>query len=152
MNIERTYDAEFITRCMTVDWVWDMMTDDGCGSRELFFPPIHDGIIWLRAEDCGVFMLHPHNHVTWEVHTCLPFAGKRTLEAAIAGRTWMFENTPCMRIITNVPTFNRAALAFAKRAGMKEYGVNEKSFLKNGVLYDQILLGISKEAACQQSQ
>ena len=136
---------------MTVDWVWDAMTDDGAMDKGLFFPPVHDGVIWLKAEDCGVFMLHAHNLVTYEVHTCLPFAGSRALDAAIAGRKWMFENTPCQRLITNVPEFNKVALRFAKKAGMKVIGINEKSFMKNGKLYDQTLLGISKEGTpCQQ--
>jgi hypothetical protein len=46
-----------------------------------------------------------------------------------------------------VPAHNRLALAFAEAAGMKVYGRNHASFLKNGELLDQICLGLSKPAA-----
>jgi hypothetical protein len=43
-----------------------------------------------------------------------------------------------------VPANNRLALSFAKSCGMTEYGLNPQSFLKDGQLYDQVLLGVSK--------
>jgi hypothetical protein len=57
---------------------------------------------------------------------------------------WIWHNTPCRRLITNVPADNRLAFQFALSAGMEPYGKNEDSFLKGGKLLDQICLGISR--------
>jgi RimJ/RimL family protein N-acetyltransferase len=98
------------------------------------------------AEVLGLFMLVRHNAVTWEIHTCLlPSAWGRTIEAAREMAGWAFAHMPCFRIITNVPAYNRLALKFAQRAGMIEYGTNYRSYLKDGRLWDQICLGLSKE-------
>lgn len=100
----------------------------------------------LQASPFTVFILHPWNSVCYEVHTiCHPEGwGGQTARACKAGMEWMFVNTNCQKIVTHVPTFNRAAKALALRAGMKPEGLNSKSFLKNGVLYDQVILGITK--------
>jgi len=149
MIIERTFDSEYITSIATHDKCWDACSDDGTVDKLLYFPPMDDAIIWLKAEDCGVFMLHPHNSICYEVHTMLPHAGKKAIDCAKAGMEWMFKNTACERIITNVPEYNRVALIFAKKAGMEVIGINKKSFKKNGVLHNQTLLGLSKELVCQ---
>jgi len=93
----------------------------------------------------GLWMFVPQNTACWEVHTCLlPQAWG---QAAIAGKemcNWIFNNTVCQRIITNVPSFNKLALILAKNCGFKEFGRNIKSFLYNDQLYDQVMLGLSK--------
>ncbi len=145
MIVERTHDIEWITKCVTHPKVWAMTADDGCGDPGLLFPSMEPPLIWLKAGECGVFLGHPHNCCTLEVHTILPFAHEHALEAAKKAISWTFENTEYERIITNVPSFNPAAYRLALKSGMEKIGVNKKSFKKDGVLYDQVLLGISKE-------
>jgi len=97
-------------------------------------------------EILGLWLFVPQNGICWEVHTCLlpPAWGERGQRAARLLPEWIWENTHCRRIVTNVPTQNRLALHFATRAGMKVYGVNQDSYLKGGILYDLVCLGISK--------
>jgi RimJ/RimL family protein N-acetyltransferase len=145
MFITRTADEVFITECITHPTVWNASSDDGCGDPGLFFLKMNDGIIWIRAEDYGVFMLHAHNHILYECHTMLlPKAHGKAVEIAKQALAWAFENTQAERVITNVPDFNVLALRMARKVGFKEYGLNVKSFKKNGILRDQHLLGINK--------
>jgi len=134
--------------------IYPYISDDGSPARE-DYQPIESDLFWyvvvhdLKAagpELLGLWMFHPHNVVCWELHTCLlPVAwGDTGLEAMRGVIQWIWQNTPCRRIIGNCPTTNRLALHFAVKAGMKVYGVNEASYLKNGVLSDQVCLGISK--------
>ena len=151
--ISRTYDTDFIVQCVTEPSVWRMIADDGFLNPDLYFPPMSDSLYWLRAGDYGVFMLQPHNSVTYECHTVLlPSARGKSVGIARLAVDWFFANSPCQRIITNVPDYNPLALRLAKKVGFTEIGINEKSILKNGVLHDQVLLGISKErwTICQQ--
>lgn len=150
IEIARTYDADFITLCVTHPKVWDKISDDGAPVQDLFFPPM-DGVIWLRAEDYGVFALHKLNHVTGEAHTILlPEAHGMAVEIAREALKFAFAHCDVKRIVTNVPSFNIPALKLAHRAGFKDIGINSQSFQKNGVLYDQHFLGISEgDLSCQ---
>lgn len=103
-----------------------------------------------RGEILGLWMLHPHLRSCWEIHTCLlPNAyGSRARQAVQALIPWGWEHLPeCVRVITQVPQYNRIALLFAIQAGMEQYGINPKSYLKGGKLHDMILLGISRPGA-----
>jgi RimJ/RimL family protein N-acetyltransferase len=147
ITAQPTQDLALIRSVITHPKIWEHVSDDYSGAPESFEPPralylaVHDG-----AELLGVFMVHPHNAINWEVHTCLmPNAwGARAKAAAQAAIAWMWANTPAERLITNVPVPNRLALRFAKQAGFTEFGRNPNSFQKHGILHEQILLGISK--------
>lgn len=149
MEIERTTDAVYIKGCLTHKSIWPHIHDDDACSAEDYEPPINDGIYWLKVTDTrpvGVFFLHPHNSICFEIHTCLlPEIWGRTQECTAVVIAWVFENTPCERLITNVPAYNKLAMRLAKRSGMMQFGVNEKSYLKSGILQDQVMFGISKE-------
>ncbi len=101
----------------------------------------------IGREPAGVFVFHPWNGVTYEVHSCvLPqWRGKNAAHAAMAAALWIFENTNARKIVTLIPEFNRRAYALAYRAGMRAEGVNKKSFLKDGALHDTILMGLAND-------
>jgi len=144
VRLEPTTDKAFITKCVTDAKSWEASTDDSSPSRDLYFPNVSPPLLWVRAEDYGVFLLVPQNAITAEVHTVLPFNKGKALEIAKCGLKWLFENTHYERLITNVPVFNVPAYKLAVKAGMVKIGINEKSFKKNDIRYDQIILGISK--------
>lgn len=151
IQISRTADMPLVRSVMTHPRVYPHIIDDSSPSVAQFEPADHPSVIYLHAQDevgtLGVFMLIPLSMACYQVHTCmLPRAwGKSAREAAQLGTRWMFDHGPCRRIVTNVPEYNRIAERFARACGMAEYGRNLKSFQKGGVLYDEILLGISKE-------
>lgn len=151
IQISRTVDMPLVRSVITHPRVYPHVSDDSSPAVEDFEPIDHASLVYLHAQDdagtLGVFMLVPLSHVCYQVHTCmLPRAwGASAREAARLGTQWMFEHGPCRRIVTNVPEYNRIAERFARACGMTEYGRNLKSFQKDGVLYDEILLGISKE-------
>jgi RimJ/RimL family protein N-acetyltransferase len=90
-------------------------------------------------------MFIPRNAVCFEVHLGFLPSGwglaEKTAKLAIG---WIFSNTRCQRVFASIPEYNRLTLRLAKSAGMEEFGVNKASFLKDGKLRDQILMGLSK--------
>jgi len=142
---------------MTHPRVYPKITDDGSPLASEY-QPVESDQVWyvvVRADDAllGMWMLVPQNSICWEIHTCLlPAAyGPPARQAAGLMADWIWENTPCQRLVTAVPTTNRLAHRFAVGAGMEQYGTNPKSFRKGGQLLDQLLLGMSKpEVKCQQ--
>lgn len=148
---ERSFDYPLIRGIMTHEAIYRHLADDHSPSADQYQPIESEAVWYVLAFDSkellGLWMLHPHNAICWEIHTCLlPHAwGARALEAAHLLPDWIWEHTPCRRLITNVPEYNRLAYRFALRSGMVEYGRNEASFLHEGRLYAQICLGISPQ-------
>lgn len=100
----------------------------------------HDGTL------VGVFLLQGHSRVMWQVHTCiLPEHRGKVAEAAAKALIESVFNAGCRKLITLVPSFNRAAKLFALRAGLRVEGNLTASFQKGGVLYDQTILSINKD-------
>lgn len=144
------HDIELIAETMLNPRVWPSISDDSSPAPDLFRPVVGESIVYLGMFEAdafrGLFMLHPHNFVCWEVHTCLlPSAWGRASLFAAECIEWVFRETDCQRLITNIPKGNILARRLALSVGMREFGINQKSFLKNGVTIDQFMLGISKE-------
>lgn len=126
------------------------LSDDFSPAPEDFQPVEHENFVYLLVKDddevLGYFGLHPHTTTLWEVHTViLPSAwGERAREAAKVGTQWVWDNLPCIRLITNVPTCNPIALRFAKSSGMELFGMNQDSFVKQNLVYPMAMLGVSR--------
>lgn len=157
IHFERTTDYRLVREIMTHPKVYPWIADDGSPAVEEFQPVEHPAFWYVLAfeeeELLGLWLFSPQNSICWEVHTCLlPGHGfRRAREAAAAMALWIWENTPCRRIVTNVPRFNRTARTFAEAAGMTRCGVNLRSYMKNGELHDQLMLGMSRpEEPCPQ--
>jgi len=152
IHIERSTDYDLVRAIMTQPSVYGHLTDDFSPPAADYRPIEGDAIwyviVWDDNDLLGLWLFVPQNGICWEVHTVLlPLAwGDRARRAAGVMLDWIWKNTPCRRIITNVPRDNRVAYHFALAAGMNVYGQNECSFLKNGKLHDQICLGISRPA------
>ena len=149
-QFKRLDDYEIIRETITNPRIYRWLTDDTSPEREQF-KPIESDLIWYigayrDGKYLGLWMFVPQNGICWEVHTCLlPQAWGESAMAAKELANWIWVNTPCQRIITNVPTYNKLARILAVNTGFKQFGINEKSFLKNGTLHDQLVLGLSKE-------
>lgn len=153
MNLARTHDTDLVLSILSHPKIWPHIHDDGNKEAIAVDVPALHWMLVSDGEPAGVFLVHAHNSICFEVHTCLlPRTwGAQAAEAAQMLLRWAFEETNCQKMITNVPAYNRLALRFAKESGMTQEGVNRASFLKNGKLEDQIMLGITKkEWLCQQ--
>jgi len=156
MQIVHTLDEAAIKATVTHPAIWPHVADDSC-SLDTYAPPIN-GVLWLEVVDeqsLGMYLVHPHNCVTYEIHTCLlPVAwGAKAKQAGKLVLDWIFANTNCQKVVTQVPQTNALALRYAKRCGMVVEGNNRQSFLKDGQLLDMTQLGITKkEHTCQQQQ
>lgn len=147
----READSDLIISTVRHPKVYPHVTDDMCPPAEAWMPTFEPGLAaYMGAWDddlfLGLWVCVRQNGVTVEVHTCLLpcAAGSKGREAANFFREWLWSNTEFKRIETAVPVSNTVAIRFAKRAGMVQYAVRPKSFLKNGKLEDEVLLGVSK--------
>jgi RimJ/RimL family protein N-acetyltransferase len=82
-------------------------------------------------------LIHPH--VLPEVRS------KYARESCLAALKWIYDNAPkYVKITALIPVIHKNVKLFAKRIGFKEEGINRKSYLKDGKVIDQWLLGITR--------
>ena len=150
MKFEVMQDRKLATKIITHPKIWPHVSDDFSGQPENFIALTSLPILYLAVKEnedlLGLFVITWENSICWKIHTCLlpETWGQKAKQIGNELRAWLFSSTNCHRIVTDVPANNRLALAFAKSCGMTEYGLNPQSFLKDGQLYDQVLLGVSK--------
>lgn len=158
MKIARTHDMALVASIMGHPAIWPHIHEDGTDEP---MPLDHEAVNWMLVHEhgsvAGVFLVHPLTSVCYQMHTCLlPWTWGGVAQQAAQGLlSWAFTYTECQKMVTNVPAYNRAALRFARAGGMQQEGVNRASFMRNGELIDQIILGITKQewTSCpQQSQ
>lgn len=152
MRLTRTHDMEIVRSIMADPAIFPHIHDDSVTECA---PVDHEGFSWMLVSDdapAGVFLVHALNSICYQMHTCLlpRIWGRGAANAAQMLLAWAFNETACQKMTTAVPAYNRAALRFARAGGMTQEGINRASFLRNGALIDQIMLGITKkEWACQ---
>jgi hypothetical protein len=152
MDIKRctVEDNELVVNILKHPSIYKWVSDDySCSAENVDyrqFLAMDSVYVLLQFGGCLTIFI-PRNGITWEVHSAsLPETrGKNMVLAGKNAVQWMFANTPCRKIVTAVPTFNPLAMRLSRMCGMAEEGNDRKSFLKDGVLYDQILYGITKE-------
>jgi len=157
MHFERTHDLDQVRRILTHPTQYRWATDDAAPAPEQFRPNGDDRIWYVLALDpdatLGILSFLPQNAICWEVHCALlPVAWGRSHQALRGAIEWVFEQGECRRVVASIPAYNRLAVALAITAGMSSYGRNERSFLKDGRMHDQLLFGISakrpEETSC----
>lgn len=148
--IERTCDLETIRELALHPRIFPYISDDFTANQKTWKPIDSELVRYLLAEDAegpfgfGVFI--PTTWAHWTAHFAfLPRAygadARKSLESMFA---WMWENTSARRITGEIVKGNTLAIRFARRAGCEIYGINRKSYLRGGILHDQVCLGISK--------
>lgn len=145
-SFERTFDFNVIKRIVTDRKVYPHVSDDSAPAPEDYRPDLDSAKFWhvlcrLDGVILGLFILLVGEDDAWEVHTCLlPRAYGKAAQAGRALLAWLWRHTPCRRIRTCVPEYNRLALRLAKDCGMTEYRRELELYSKFGKRHDVIFL------------
>jgi len=148
----RTYDDHLIKAIMTLPEMWATVAEDG-QSPVLYEPNVEDEAWVLITKDggeelIGAYRIHSHNSVTVEIHAQI-LPEHRKEHGKESGRTilkWILDNADpdCQKVIAQIPEIYPNVINFTKGQGFKEEGVNRLSYKKNGIIVDQVLLGITR--------
>lgn len=151
MIFEITKDQEFVKYCLTHPYVWRNSVDDALINvdPDLFFPPMN-GVVYVKAGEFGLLVGRPINFINYDVHIALlPQARGLARDICSGAMKFIFNSTERpLRLTASIPSFNIKTIKLACDIGMEFIGINKKSFMVNGVLFDQHLFGIGKEDLC----
>lgn len=127
--------------------MYDRISDDGSPSIDDFEPvPPSDGIYYVTDEDnIGLVFYHWKNSICLEGHIqVLKEFRHLALDFGQAALDWAWNNTKAEKIIAVIPTLYPDVIKFTEKFGFEREGELKGSYLKNGVLYNQVYLGISR--------
>ncbi len=150
ISFERTTDEDLIRNIVTHPDVYPHLTDDFSPKAEDWKPPTGDPFSWVIAQEAdeilGIFMLAQENPIFSYVSCAfLPEAGdERAKKAAMAAVEWVWANTKYLRLVAHIPGWDKRGLSHADAAGMKYVGNHPSACAKNGRLWNQIIMGISR--------
>lgn len=150
MTIVRTCDLALVKALAIDPAIFPHISDDFAPEPELWQPLPNKEICYLVAiDDIGLFgfgAFIPNNWTCWRAHFgFLPRSyGDQALTAWKLMLDWIWANTRSRRIVGEISAENRRAIRFVQRAGFEIYGTNRGSWMKDGILRDQIALGVSK--------
>lgn len=119
--------------------------------------PVSPSIYYLLAKEerfsdgavedivIGAMMFVPMNSVTWNPHIAV-YEEHRGLgtEVLKEGMKWMFENTPCVKLVAYPPAFNKAMIRVFEKCEWKNEGYSPASFMWRGALHDRVMFGTGK--------
>ena len=152
-TFQRTTDVDLIRSIAAHPRLYRHLHDDFAPPRDEWTPIVHELVSYMVAykdgKPIGLFIVSAHSPVLWEIHECfLPEAwGEQSISATIQFREWIWKESACQRLFGQIVESNRLALRFAKAAGMSQFGMHPKSFMKHGRMQDQILVGLSRPEA-----
>lgn len=143
-----TKDEDLIRSVVCDPRVYSKLWGDDAGPAEEWQPISHPMVSYFAIVDgkrfVGIVITVRESRIKLAVHNViLPEIGwKRRLEIVLGFFDWAAEHG-IRRVTGRVASSNRYALRFNEAAGMKMFGIDEKAIMKNGVLEDEHLFGIS---------
>ena len=145
----RTYDKELVKSIVTNPQIFKAVSDD-CIKPSDYEPDVNDQC-WLnmRTKDgcVGVYNYHARNATTLEIHAhVLPeHRLKWARYTGWAALEWALSCAPSnySKIVVSIPSVYPKVVNFTSKFGFQHEGVNRLCDRVDGVLCDQIMLGIT---------
>ena len=150
ISADRIFDTDLIKAVITRDDMWVTVAEDGQNKGDYLADVINECWIMITDDDelVGLYNLHVHNSITIEIHAhILPEHRKKySKDSGRVALEWIYLNSPeYKKVIAQIPVIYENVKKFTCGFGFKEEGINRMSYLKNSVIVDQWMLGITRE-------
>jgi RimJ/RimL family protein N-acetyltransferase len=101
--------------------------------------------VFDKKNQAGAYIVKPWNQFCYQIHGGVSkgYWGKGPEVCWYAGQ-FIFNTTPCLKIVAIIPEFNRLMCKCVEKLGMVKEGKITKSYLKWSRLHDQIIYGMTK--------
>lgn len=152
MRIERTFDEQVVKSVMLHPAIWATVAEETQDPEK--WEPEMVADCWLQivcdGKLIGLYNIHAHNSVTLEIHAqVLPeYRSEYAKESSRQVLQWILDSEDAAgyeKVIAQIPTLYPQVKHFTLNAGFQEEGLNRLSYRKDGKLYDQWLLGITRQ-------
>jgi len=145
--VSRTFDPGVVKSFLLRPDILATIAEDGGDD----FEPDMERNIWLLMKsgetEVGLYQIERINGITAQIHAnVLPEHRKPHSKATgRAALRWVYANLPEIhKVIAVIPTIYPNVRDFTLSFGFALEGVNRQSYLKNGAIHDQWILGITR--------
>ena len=146
MSINRTHDERVVRAVISHPEIKPLICDLEGEPPTIMHDQVYHLSVHIQGQLAGLVTFIPVNAITWNPHINIfpNFRGCGTgaMQAAI---DWMFDNTPCLKLVAFPPEYNKAMIRVFQKCGFQDEGYSRKSFRFKGVIYDRLLLGMRKD-------
>jgi hypothetical protein len=145
----RTFDNSVIESFMRLPEIFKTAAEDGQKPED--FKSNCQADCWLLMmcgdEFIGAYKIHALNKVTAAIHAnVLPVHRKKYSHyTGLAALQWIIDNTDYQKVVATIPVIYGNVKRFTSGFGFNQEGISTNSYLKNGSLVDQYLLGITRD-------
>lgn len=151
MKLERCYSPEAIGAIFTHPDIWVTIAEDNC-TPDSFAPDFSTEIYMAVKVDekiIGFYAFAVKSGFELDIHAqILPeFRKKHALASGEKILKWFYNEAPkrFLKLTAQVPFKYPNVKEFSTRLGLQVEGVNRSSYLKEGEIWDQWYLGITRE-------
>jgi RimJ/RimL family protein N-acetyltransferase len=130
--------------------IYEVIGGDGKPPIDEYEPPMQGAIYlvgYVEDNPMACMIYHQDNQWCWWCHVqVLPaYRDEYAKEFGEKVLDWAFTNIPkCRKINAQIPTCYPNVIKFAQLFGFEIEGLNQDSYLKDGVLHPQYYMGISR--------
>ena len=103
--------------------------------------------IWLSPNVDTLLLFKPVNYIMFEMHIAIKAGRGRALSrnSCIRACGWIFDNTPCEKLISYINENNELALSLAFECGMEREGLLKEAMMVNGNNDNIVVIGATKQ-------
>lgn len=135
----------FVTQPEIWDAICEVPTDP-----EFYDLPEGFWLMMLSGNDLiGVYYIHWIGAACCQIHAHVNPVWRQSIESLQTGKEalrWIYDHLPqCRKVIARVPTLYENVRAYCELHKMRVEGVNRQSVLRHGELYDEYLIGITRQ-------
>lgn len=147
LTVDITFDMDLVKSILIRPDIWERAAEDGI-DKEAFYPSYDSMSLWLLCKDeenIGIILIHTDTSISIKIHPYLMEEHReRGREMMTEFYKWFLENTDTHKINVIIPEPFRRVVNFSKKIGFKHEGFSEESYKKNGKIYGQYQLGITR--------
>ncbi len=151
IHLREIFDDNIILSVLKTPCIFPRVSSDGQTVENFVFLNKPE-YIWMGIynddELIGLYFFHPVPLDTVQVHIQI-FKDKRdkfAFDAGIAAMHW-FIDSPYEKMIAEIPELYMDVYTFTKKFGFVPAGINKESYIKNGEIYDEFILELTKKGA-----
>ena len=151
ITLREIIDENIILSVLKTPCIFPRISSDGQTVENFVFYNKPD-YLWLGIyndnELIGLYWLHPVSENTIQIHIQIfkKYRDKFAFDAGKAAVEW-FLKSDYKNMIAEIPELYMDVYTYTKKFGFVPYGINKESYTKNGAIYDEFILRLTKEEA-----
>jgi len=147
-------DGEEIKEILFSPCLWERISEDG-QTQEAFIFVNRPEYIWLGIYDgdllVGMFFLHPLNSTSLQIHIHMldEHRVKYAYDSGAMIIYWFVNqcHETINKLVAEIPVIYQDVYHFTQKFGFQNEGINRDSYRKNGKIYSQYRLGLTRKEA-----